>query len=547
MIPSPSPSDILLARREVELLRQQRQLENENQIAFFAPHEKQRLFFAASSYRRRYARTGNRFGKSEMGAAEDVSFALGYRPWYPEGDPLRTLGIPNVATKGLIVTTDWDKSTEIFTSRETGANMGKLFKYIPKSAFVDATKNHSGAIDRVVVRHISGANSVIHLDTVKSYKQNPLGQESSAWDWTHIDEPCPEQMWKAIARGLVDRNGKAWFTCTPLTEPWIDQKFIPETEDQIGETGTGITGEDHWWMMGSMYDNPHNTPEAIAMFISELTDEEKECRISGIPSSYAGLVYKEFIRSFHVRKEPPVGWANWHTPPADHCIYIANDYHFRKNNANLFIAVPPDGPAYIYAELWQQLLVEEEVNEIRNILQGRPYQPILMDPLASTPNKVNDLTAMDEYRMRGLAVLPATKDPVNGIRAVKALLKSRARNGGPCIIINATLSRFLFEISRGFIWDGDQNKPVKNNDDMMECLYRLVLQGLRYIEPASDGEYLPIAPRDISSNALSLPWDREDEDEARKARKRASRYRPSGGGSHSLSFEEERYSGSFLS
>lgn len=521
------PADLFLLRREVALEKRRLELARENAIFFFKPHTKQRLFFENANFRFRYARTGNRFGKSEMGAAEDIAFALGYRPWIAEGDPLRTLGIPPHPTKGLIITTDWDKTKEVFTEKE-GENRGKLIKYIPKDAYLGDAKNHSGQIDLIKVRHVSGGVSTIALDTTVSYKQNPLGQESSSWDWVHVDEPIPEGMWKAVARGLVDRGGRAWFTCTPISEPWIDAAFIPDLSDQTKvDLGEISSSHSRWMMTGEMDDNPHNTPEFIADYMSWLTDDEKEARRKGIPLSYAGIVYKEFSWASHVLSELPAGWQDWTTPPSDHCIYIANDYHFRKNNANLFIAVPPDGPAIVFHEIWEQLLVEEEVAEIKSVLRGRAYQPIIMDPLASTPNKVNDLTAMDEYRMRGLAVLPATKDPVNGIRAVKALLKARGKDGRPALLFAPHLKRTLFEIARGFIWDGEANKPVKNNDDMMECLYRLVLQGLTYIEPASDDDFVAPPVRDIASNVLSFPdfSPFAESDREEKTRAYASRYR----------------------
>lgn len=547
------PLPPLLLKHAKALLEKKRRMEKECALMLFEPHPGQLRFFNAGYFQFRYARTGNRWGKSECGSGEDVSHALGYRPWIPPGVtfrtlgmtedpnfdcpkeywdvPLRTLGISPNPTTGMIVCVTWKKSREIFTEEEAGA-LGKLWKYIPKKDYIDHSRNHSGFIDRIVVRHISGGRSVIRLDTVEGFKNNALSQESSSFDWVHIDEPIPEPMWKAIVRGLVDRKGKAWFTCTPLSEPWIDQAFVPELEDQSKEN-LGVISDlstSRWMTTGTMDDNPYNTEEAIRLASTWWTDDEKEARRKGIPIAYAGIIYKEFNWNTHVRKEPPVGWESWDKPPANHCIYIATDYHFRKNNATLFIAVPPDGPAIVFAELWKQMLIDEEVAEIRRILAGRPYQPIIMDPLASTPNKVTDLTAMDEYRMRGLAVLPATKDPVNGIRAVKALFKARGKDGKtPCIIVSSALSRFLSEVSRGFIWDGEENKPVKKDDDMMECLYRLVLQGLIYVEPALDHEYSPLPPRDIPSNVLRFDFG-EDWDAKRaaadRATSRANRYRP---------------------
>jgi len=499
---------LALKRRELALVQRRIELQRENAIAFFKPHAKQQHFFANASFRFRYARTGNRFGKSEMGACEDIAFALGYRPWIAEGDPLRTLGIPSRPTKGLIVTTDWDKSKEVFTEQE-GANTGKLFRYIPKAALGQPTRNHSGAIDRIPVKHISGGWSIIHLDTVKSYKQNPLGQESSVWDWAHLDEPIPEGMWKAIVRGLTDRGGRAWFTCTPLSEPWIDEAFTPNLEDQSKSNMNDVFDDvnSRFMMTGSMDDNPFLTPEDIELTLSWYTEEEREARRRGIPTAYAGIVYKEFDWNVHVRKNPPPGWASWSQPPKDACIRWALDYHFRKNDAILFTATMPNGTTYVYAELWQPMLVEEEAQEIKRILNGHVALPGLTDPLASTPNKMTETTAMDEYRRLGLAVVPATKDPVNGIRAVKANLKARDKHGMPVLVFNEACGRTMFEISRGFIWDGEENKPVKKNDDMMENLYRLALQGFEYIEPPSDSDYQLVHTSDFADNIIDISSD----------------------------------------
>lgn len=520
-------TDLYLLRREVELERRAAELRRTNALAYFQPHSKQQLFFENANFHYRYARTGNRFGKSEMGAAEDISFALGYRPWIPEGNPLRTLGIPSHPTKGLIVTTDWDKSTEVFTELNE-PKVGKLIKYIPKSALGQPTKNHSGAIDRIPVRHISGGWSMIRLDTVKSFKQNPLGSESGDNDWIHVDEPIPEAMWKAIARGLVDRKGHAWFTCTPISEPWIDDTFIPDLENQISADvpTTNIPETSRFIMTGSMDDNPHNDEESIRLFMSFLSPEEREARRKGIPLAYSGLVFKEFSWNDHVMSKPP--WGDWDLPPPkDYCIRIAVDYHFRKNDAVLFIATspPPEEHHYIFAEIWQQLLVEDEVKEIRAVLQGRPYQPILMEPLASTPNKVTEMTPMDTYRQHGLAVIPATKDPVNGIRSVKALLKARDKRDRAIVHINPSCRRFLEEIARKFIWDADQNKPIKKFDDMMECFHRLALQGLQYIEPFTDADFHFSPSSDLPDNVIS-PWEFDSLSEEPKPRAAlAARYR----------------------
>lgn len=561
-----SPSfhnDLILARRELELERRRVQLLRENQIAFYRPHEKQAAFHLAAWARYRYARTGNRFGKSEMGAAEDVAFALGYRPWIPEGVtlrtlgmtegiapeywdvPLRTLGIPQHPTKGLIVCTTWAMSRKVFTECENGIALGKLFKYIPRDRIGKPTKNHSGFIDRIPVRHISGEWSIILIATIEGFKNNELSQESDVHDWVHVDEPIPRAMWNAIARGLVDRGGHAWFTCTPLTEPWIDDAFVPDMSLDREAESISFSHKDRWMMTGSMTDNPHNDPKDIDSFLAWLTDDEKDARLNGLPTSFAGLVFKEFSWKDHVLNIPPAGWSErdgvW-IPPRNWCIRIAIDYHFRKNDAVLFIATSPQEISVCYAELWRQMLLDEEVKLIKETCGTHPFQPVLVDPLASTPNKVTEITAMDEYRRLGLPVLPATKDPVNGIRAVKSNLKARDKHGRPVLFFASHLSRTLMEIARGFVWDSDQNKPKKINDDMMENLHRLSLQGLTYIEPADDNAYIPYVPSDFSQDSVTLPSDTPaaSVEERAKRLRRSARYRSNGPDGPAEGYEAQR-------
>jgi hypothetical protein len=171
--------------------------------------------------------------------------------------------------------------------------------------------------------------------------------------------------------------------------------------------------------------------------------------------------------------------------------------------------------------------MSELVQEIRNVLAGESTVPGLIDPLADTPNRVTDITPLEEVLRLGLPVCPATKDPFNGILKVKELLSSRDRLGRPMLYVNPSCRRFLFEISRGYIWDGETNKPVKKDDDAMENFYRLALQGLSYIEhdPASTPpNVIPLL--DLSDTALDFSkLSTPDDDLDSKPRRHATRYR----------------------
>ena len=240
-------------------------------------------------------------------------------------------------------------------------------------------------------------------------------------------------------------------------------------------------------------------------------------------------MYKEFQWETHVHRDPPPGWKSWNEPPQDYCLRFAIDYHPRKPHHVLFIATSPNEYHYIYSELFISCLMSELVAEIRLCLHLRePTVPGLIDPLADSPNRVTDITPLEEVLRLGLPVMAATKDPYNGILKVKELLKTRDRAHNPILTINSTCRRTIFEIARGYVWDEDTNKPKKENDDAMENLYRLALQGLSYIEPAGVNDYFPIKSRDFATPTIIHPDEFAVEDLSTADRQRerfAKRYR----------------------
>lgn len=495
-------------------MERQQRLREENGLNFYLPHPKQDLFHRAGEIKRRYARTGNRFGKSDMGAAEDCAFALGYRPWYPEGDPARTAGIPRHSTKGVIVCQDWDKAQEVFTNTEEGAARGKLFRFLPKDSIVNIKRGRSGGgIAEVTIKSIHGGHSKIHIETVRSFVQNPLGMESSDWDWIHVDEPCPRKMWIALARGLVDRDGSAWFTCTPLTEPWINDYFIPrdrtrdtfdkpeifkekvEYTDVIEEVVDGelvqeeVTIEEYidmWVVMGQSSDNPYNSKRGLARYIAELNPEEIECRTKGIPLALSGLVYKDFDLNLHVygkghQLECPHGWKDEVTPPKDYTIRTFIDPHPKIPHAVLHFATSPTGQTFIFREMFRPGLISDITEHVKAQVEGYFVRDFLIDPLAYITNPITGTCMADEFYNAGIPVAKAVKDLAYGILKTQAKFRERDEHGNATIFVHRSCSRFLYEIDR-YVWNEKGEKPVDEDDHMMENLYRAVLSGLTFVE-----------------------------------------------------------------
>ena len=491
------PEELALKIRKRELLQRRNALIKQDGLAAYAPHTKQIAFHeAGAKYKRRMLRAGNRFGKSHMGCAEDCAWVTNERSWYPKGDPMRTAGIPQHPVKLLTITTDWDKVDEIWTG--TLGEGGKVWKMLPEAQVKKTRRNHSGTIDTIELYN----GSLWRFDTVKSYQANPQGSESSDWDAIHVDEPCPEGMFKAQARGLLDRQGAYWFTLTPLKEWWINDLFFP------ADTG-GAARDDVFALQGSMDDNPHLTKEAIEEYMGLLNEEERECRRLGIPMNLSGLIYKAFKWETHVLQDLPKGWKGWRHPPTDWPVYVHFDVHPKTPHAVLFCAVSPHGQRFYFNDVFAKASIEELSRIYHEVVKGYNVQEVRVDPLAYIEDPVNNDCMAEAFWDNGVPVEKATKALAEGILKVNAELEKSGE-----IYFAPTCERLLWEIQR-YHWDDKTDKPVDKDDHQMENLYRMELMRPKFIDFAK--KLAPVQDIQIPGTVLvddDMEYLRNDNDMA---------------------------------
>ena len=499
----PSSEDVQNNFSEIEkmrlhkLLRERKEQRRRNGLAFYKPHPKQLLFHLAP-FRYRYARVGNRFGKSTMGAAEDVSWLLGERTFLPQGTSGRTVSIPQRPVKGVLICSDFDKGTEIFTNQMGDeAARGKLFQLLPEDRVTHVMKNHSGNVCKISVKGLYGT-SILYIETVQSYKANTMSVESSDWDFIHVDEPIPEGMWKAMSRGLVDRGGSAWFVCTMLSEPWINDFFIPNMREELNGDVPFEDGQ-KWTLTGSMYDNNFLDPANIKEYEDSLTEDEKACRIHGIPMSMSGTIYKEFNLQKHVYRQTPHGWKAKNDPPYEYSIRISVDPHPRTPTAVVFAATAPTGEVFFYDELFMAGTIDEISVQIKLRLHNRNVIYGLCDPLGFIESPIDGRSMCDVFAEHGIMLEKAPKDPQNGILQVKECLKTEG-----LFHFSSDCRRMLYEFDH-YRWSEkmpDRPNPVENHT--MEAMYRLVLTGLEYIEPDENtGTIIPYSS--LKDARFSIP------------------------------------------
>lgn len=474
----------LLKHRRLQVLRQKAEHKRDNGIFYYKPHPKQDLFHRAGNFSRRYVRCGNRWGKTTAGTAEDIAFCRGERTWIPEGDPARTAGIPRKSVKMVLIVQDWEKSEEIFTSQAEGEQRGKIFKLLPTEWFGGVEKNGNGNICKILIKSIHGGMSALYIDTIKSFMGNPQGHESSDWDGVHVDEPLPEAMWEAYARGLMDRGGKAWFLCTPICEMWINDYFFPEGRIRSAfDEGLEQPEKSMWVITGSTYDNTTLDEKDIESFKRDIPKANWEARISGKPKALSGTIYPQFDDSVHLYNKVPFGWQDYGTPPLNYTIRVSIDPHPITPHAVLFAATSPFGVTYFYREIFDHCLSDLLAKQILYVLKGRLPYTAICDPLGFIEHPTDGRCMVDDFRLNQLHVEPASKDLTRGILAVQNALEGRDRNGNPTLMFSRELTETIREFDR-YVFDPKTGKPhTKAPDHMMENLYRLVLGGLDYIPP----------------------------------------------------------------
>lgn len=471
-------------QRMLDLSLKEEQHYRSNQLLYFVPNRKQSWFFDNSDKKRRAGFCGNRFGKSTLGVVEDCCWLLGYRPFFPEGDPRRYEGIPDHGVKGLVIAEDWDKVAEIFTNYEgEGSDRnGKFWDFLPKWCVEKTTKDAKGRIVGIHVKsevHGRIRRSVIYFDTVQAFKKNAMSQESSDWDFIHVDEPLPKKMWTAASRGLIDRAGASWWALTPLTEVWM-YNYMKEMAI--------IDPANFWSFVADMADNPLNSPEEIALYLSQLEEDERDCRSKGLPLAFGNLVYPKFDRGGEddrpgqVVQGTPVGWQSPTCPPKNYMLTYIIDTHPQTPHAVIFIAVSPNGKIHIYDELFQKGSLVDLAAAIKLRTFNRKCCYVLCEPAAFIEDQTTGLSYADRLWTLGIPVEKSTKEKTHGITLTRDFIVRKGNEGEHLFLVHEHCGRFLFEIEN-YVFD-KENKPVDKDDHMMECLYRAVYHDdLRYHNP----------------------------------------------------------------
>jgi phage terminase large subunit-like protein len=269
--------------RTLEILRETARARRENKLATFTPYPKQTEFIAATADHIEVAlRAGNQQGKSECAAYFVSVVATGrYPDWW----------------KGR----RWDRPVRIWAAGESttavrDVNQRKLCGppgdesmlgtgFIPKDAIGKTILGHGagGALDKVLVKHVSGGTSEI---TFKSYDQERGKWQGETLDLLWCDEEPPvDHYMEGLAR-LVATGGLAISTFTPLNGlNLILPRFSERNPEAIRNRAL---------IAMRMDDALHlQDPARRAALLSTFPAHQRRARIDGLPLLGSGAVFED--------------------------------------------------------------------------------------------------------------------------------------------------------------------------------------------------------------------------------------------------------------
>lgn len=253
---------------------------------------------------------------------------------------------------------------------------------------------------------------------------------------------------QALARCSVD-GAKFWFNCNPENqEHWFRKEWILKPEEKKA-----------LYIHFTMDDNPSLSEETKERYKTMYSGVFYQRYILGLWVTAEGVIYDMFDRELNVYHEPPIDMV-------DRSIrYIACDYG--TTNPCVFLDIYDDGQIirvdreyrWDSREEHRQKTDDEYANDFMEFMGGA-WCTVFVDPSAAS--------FIAALRQRGVYVLEADNNVLDGIRRTGALFQSRR------LLVRDTCTGLLDELG-SYRWDDKaamrgEEKPIKQLDHAPDAL-----------------------------------------------------------------------------
>ncbi len=366
-----------------------------------------------------------------------------------------------------------------------------LKEWLPEGSY--ETKKNNVGVEHEFYFRATGSQF-----TILTYKEDTKSHEGKRMDWLLCDEPPPRDKYIANRRGLVDYNGICVMAMTAISEPWILDEIVLEPD-----CSTGIVSDI------PIEANTTLTEEAIRIFASSLTEDEKVARLKGGWLQLTGRVYKGFriqpqaLESGAVLM-PHVVMAQ--KIPPDWPVEFQIDFHLTLPHAISFCAVDPLQRYFVIDEVWENCGSEELADRIIDLKQKNGWRlrygeidALSKGDVSYLRNRIGKATedsfTLIQKRLRryGIQLGVGSKDEKSYIKATETRLKGG--NGMPTLFIFDTCKETIKQMSR-WGYDEKTGKP-KDDGHFPECIGRFTQSGLKYTDPVDNRKPLDMVKSPI--------------------------------------------------
>lgn len=471
----------------------------------------------------------NKVGKTALAANIGTSWCLGYEPWnivskdHPKAVRVKdeyyhqsSLG-KDPPVRLRITGEDWTHSVGQVIVPE-------FKKWAPKGTY--ETKKNSQGVEFFWKWHNGSTIEIMtHDQEVKLF-------ESWIGDGWIADEPPPYPIWSAMSRGLFTSGGKVLMLTTPLRQAWVLDELVLS-----GRPDVGVLTDLNIWDNPALYQADvdvlveHGLSDAqieefmqasmkfkdapgvlkkimvdkfgeedgdvrwgdalqklkIERFAQDIPESERMPRLYGQFKSLVGRVVKDYNPDIHDIEPFEI--------PADWPVTCLIDFHLGKPHAISFFATDPRGIDYIIDEVWENMNAEGVADELirRKRKHGWRLDMAQIDPLSKgdtgfIKNRLGDV--QDSFTIirnrlspHGINLQVASKDKTSGVVNLQG--KFKGPNGMPTMYMFNTCIMHRHQLLRWVYDDDPKNpKPLKEDDDFPENMYRFTLCGVRYSDLA---------------------------------------------------------------
>jgi phage terminase large subunit-like protein len=390
-------------------------------ILGYKPHFKQELFHRDTNHTRLYI-GGNRSGKTYGGAAEAYYRAKGEHPYQR---------VPEAPTRGRIVCVDYAQGINQII-------IPKLKEIFPPSILKGGSWDRSYHTDSKILSLANGSS--IEL---MSYEQKLDSFAGTSRHWLWCDEEPPKAIYNECNMRLLDTNGFAWITMTPVNGmTWVYDEFFEPVAINEEDIGVGVTIVD-------VHENPYLEKEAVDRILRGITDpEERKAREKGTFVQMGGVVYKQFDKDVHV-----VPWDDKLLEHVRACeIYTSMDHGYNAPTAWLWHAVAKDGTVLTFAEHYQaEMIVSDHAKKVLALEKSLQLpEPLIRiaDPATQQRQGVTGNSISTEYATEGVYLSPGNNDVLSGVARVQKYLRINPATGKPYRLITDNCPNLIKEMGK---------------------------------------------------------------------------------------------------